>query len=249
MRKAATFLGILGLTVSLSACGSRNQEGSQNQEESRSQESTMAAEMETREESTVKAAPESGEGNSLVVYFAYAENIGDTSGMSVDAVTSASLGPTSNTEGNLQVMAEVIQERKSADVFHIVVQEPYDPSYDVMHDRAVDEIADGTLPALIGQVENLDDYDVIYLGTPVWSGSLPQPVVSFLTEHDLSGKTIVPFGIHLGSRFGRIPNQLEELCPDAVLEEGFTINAGTANADVREEFGQWLDAAESGQGE
>lgn len=71
----------------------------------------------------------------MVAYFAYSENMGDTSDMSVDAITSASVGPTDNTEGNLQVIAQVIQENTGADVFHIVAVAPYDPEYEVMHDR------------------------------------------------------------------------------------------------------------------
>lgn len=159
--------------------------------------------------------------------------------MSVDAITSASVGPTDNTEGNLQVMAQVIEENTGADVFHIVVSDPYDPEYNVMLDRAVEEIENNTLPALTESAENLEQYDVIYLGTPVWGGVLPQPVVTFLTENDLSGKTIIPFGIHLGSRFGRMLDQIEELCPEATLAEGFTISASTSNDDVRAEFGEW----------
>lgn len=183
---------------------------------------------------------QAGQSNALVAYFTYSENMGDTSGMSVDAITSASVGPTENTEGNLQVMAQVIRENMGADVFHIVVSDPYDPEYNVMLDRAVEEIENNTLPALTDSVENMEQYDVVYLGTPVWGGVLPQPVVTFLTENDLSGKTIIPFGIHLGSQFGRMLNQIEELCPEATLAEGFTISASTSNDDVRTEFGEWL---------
>lgn len=122
----------------------------------------------------------------------------------------------------------------------IVVQEPYDPEYDVMHDRAIDEIDSEAFPALTETVENLDQYDVVFLGMPVWSGSLPRPVATFLSENDLSGKTIIPFGIHLGSRFGGMIGEIEELCPDATILEGFTINARTANDEVRTEFQEWL---------
>lgn len=181
----------------------------------------------------------------MVAYFAYSENMGDTSDMSVDAITSASVGPIDNTKGNLQVMAQVIEENTGADIFHIVVSAPYDPEYDVMHDRAIEEMEGNTLPALTDSVKNLEQYDVIYLGTPVWGGALPQPVVTFLTENDLSGKTIIPFGIHLGSQFGHILDQIEELCPEAALAEGFTINASTSNDDVRNEFGEWLAEQEN----
>ncbi|MCM1270492.1 MAG: hypothetical protein NC247_07725 [Ruminococcus flavefaciens] len=181
----------------------------------------------------------------LVAYFSYSENIGDTSNMTADVIASASMARTSsNTEGNLQVMAHAIQEEKSADVFHIVVTEPYDYDYNVMHDRAIEEQNKGILPALTDTVDNLEQYDVIYLGTPVWAGALPQPVVTFLTENDLSGKTIIPFGIHMGSRFGSMINQIKNLCPDSTLAEGFTIHAGTANDEVKSEFKQWIGAVE-----
>lgn len=235
------------MILSLAACGSSQQASN---DENQATEAVTDAETAAQEEETSQAEStassdeeepsQDGQSNILVAYFAYSENMGDTSGMSVDAITSASVGPTDNTEGNLQVMAQVIQENTGADVFHIVVSEPYDPEYDVMRERAIDEMDDNTLPALTDRVENIEQYDVIYLGTPVWGGALPQPVVTFLTENDLSGKTIIPFGIHLGSRFGRMLNQIEELCPEATLAEGFTISASTSNDDVRAEFGEWL---------
>lgn len=185
-----------------------------------------------------------GQTNALVAYFAYSENMGDTSGMSVDAITSASVGQTSNTEGNLQVIAQVIQENTGADVFHIVAASPYDPEYDVMHDRAIDEQSNNARPALEAKIENLDQYDVIYLGTPVWGGSLPAPVLTFLDENDLSGKTIIPFGIHLGSGFGRNLSQIEDKYPSATLLDGLTVNARTDNDDVRAQAGEWLESLE-----
>lgn len=239
---------VLGLT----ACGNDARQTPAADTETNSAASEAAAE-ESEAEGTETAEPseeapdedmtqEPGGGNVLVAYFAYSENIGDTSGMDVDAVTSASLNrSTSNTEGNLQVMAQEIQEKRGADIFHILVEEPYDPSYDVMHDRAIDEISDGARPVLLERVENLDQYDVVYLGTPVWSGSMPPALFTFLDENDLSGKTVIPFGINLGSGFGRIPDQLKEQCPDANILDGFTISASTGNAEVREQVGEWLD--------
>ena len=245
--KRLTAILLAGVMVlGLAACGS-SQQASNN--ENQTTEAVTDTETASQEEtSSAKNAASSNEeepsqdrqNNVLVAYFAYSENMGDTSGMSVDAITSASVGPTDNTEGNLQVMAQVIEENTGADVFHIVVSDPYDPEYNVMLDRAVEEMENNTLPALTDSVENMEQYDVIYLGTPVWGGVLPQPVVTFLTENNLSGKTIIPFGIHLGSRFGRMLDQIEELCPEATLAEGFTISASTSNDDVRAEFGEWL---------
>lgn len=189
------------------------------------------------------AQPEQPTGSkSLVVYFAFAENIGDTSGMTVDAIASASLGSANgNISGNLQLMAQTIQENTGADVHHIVVAESYDPDYNTMRTRAYEEMDNNTHPALQAKVENLDQYDVIYLGSPVWGGRMPPAVASFLSENNLSGKTIIPFGIHMGSGFGSILSRINELAPNANILDGLTVNARTDNAAVRTQVVEWLN--------
>ncbi len=183
------------------------------------------------------------DGKALVAYFAYSENVGDTSSMEIDAITSASLNrETSNTEGNLQVMAQVIEEKKAADVFHIQMTEPYPMDYSTMLPISVEQMQNEDWPALQSKIENLEEYDVIYIGVPVWNSVLPPAMNTFFAENDLSGKTIVPFGIHLGSRFGRMIEQMKELAPGATVTDGFTINAETDNDEVKTEFGEWLDA-------
>ena len=183
----------------------------------------------------------------LVAYFAYSENMGDTSGMDVDAISSASLNrDTDNTEGNLQVMAQIIEEDTNADMFHILVEKPYQNDYKTMLPEAVRQLQNKDWPALKEKVENLSEYNVIYLGMPVWDSEIPPALHTFLSENDLSGKTIVPFGIHLGSGFGGMLNEIEELAPDATLAEGFTINAATANDEVKTEFRAWLEEQDGG---
>lgn len=191
------------------------------------------------------SAPVNAEpGRALIVYFAYSENIGDTSGMSVDALSSASLNAkTSNINGNIQVMAEEIQRRTGSDVFHILVEEPYDPDYNVMVNRARRENNINARPMLKeDKIANLQQYNVIYLGMPVWFAALPQAVQTFLDANDLSGKTVVPFGIHLGSEFGRMIQQLRRRFPTAKLVEGFTVDASTANTEVQVQFSAYLDS-------
>ncbi|MCM1128241.1 MAG: Ig-like domain-containing protein [Lachnospiraceae bacterium] len=178
----------------------------------------------------------------VVAYFAYSENIGDTSSMSVDAVTSASLNEkTKNKQGNLQLMAKEIQKKKGADIHKILVKDTYNPDYSTMVERAEQEGEENSKPALKSKVKNIQQYDVIYLGMPVWFGSLPRPVATFLDENDLSGKTIVPFGIHLGSGFGSNISEIKKKYPDANVVKGFTISADTANATVKKKFDSWLD--------
>lgn len=240
MKKCLALTLAFLLAVTVTACGS-----------SSSSEPTGEAGTPVETEETVNDTAESSsvvadtDGRTLVAYFAYSENIRDTSDMEVDAIASASLNrSTDNTDGNLQVMAQVIAEETGADVFHILVEEPYDPDYSTMLPVAVQQMENEDWPALQEKIENLADYDVIYLGTPVWNASLPPALHTFFSENDLSGKTIVPFGIHLGSRFGRILDEIEELAPGATVADGFTISADTPNDEARSEFVTWL--AENG---
>ena len=239
MKKRLFYLTICAFALLLAACGSSAGSGS-----SSPATASVGNANTTNTPQSVETVSQTEQKDEkvLVAYFAFAENIGDTSEMSVDAIASASLNATTNTMGNLQLMAGILQNKKDADVFHIVVQEPYAPQYEVMHDRAIDEINKNILPALTDKVENLEQYDIVYLGTPVWSGSLPQPVVSFLKENDLSGKTVIPFGVNLGSSFDRIEQQLRTLCPNATVTESFTVQAATPNKDVETSFDTWLNA-------
>lgn len=253
MKKTVSILAAFGMILSLAACGNDQvlpETGKETAESVQDTDVPSQAEDAGQNEnadssSDIEAVQTEGQTNRLIAYFAYSENMGDTSGMSVDAITSASVGLTDNTEGNLQVIAQVIQENTGADVFHIVAVDPYDPEYDVMHDRAIDEQSNNERPALEAKIENLDQYDVIYLGAPVWGGSLPAPMLTFLDENDLSGKTIIPFGIHLGSQFGRNLSQIEDKYPSATLLDGLTVNARTDNDDVRAQAAKWLESLEA----
>lgn len=93
----------------------------------------------------------------------------------------------------------------------------------------------------VDEISDLGQYDVVYIGIPVWWGSLPQPAVSFFEAYDFSGKTVIPFDIHLGSRFGSIINEIKELGPDADVRDGFNINADTDNEKMRTEFREFLN--------
>ena len=177
----------------------------------------------------------------LVAYFAYSENIGDTSELSVDAVSSASLNAhTDNENGNTQLMAEIIADELGADIFSIQVKEPYNSDYRTMAGFARDEKTNDVRPALTAKVDNIDEYDVVFIGAPVWWASLPQPVLTFLDKNDLSGKTVIPFGIHLGSGWGSNLTQYQSAFPDADFLEGFTVSADTSNEKVRTDFTNWL---------
>lgn len=242
-KQCILFAGLL-LAATLAACG--GSVAASGQFPAASAPTAQAGESETTQSGEIVSTPEGSEGatagRALVAYFAYSENMGDIRDMGVDAIASASLRrSTDNAEGNLQVMAQVLAEETGADVFHILLSEPYNHDYETMLPVAIEQLQNEDWPPLQASIENLQEYEVIYLGTPVWNAVLPPALHTFFAENDLTGKTIVPFGIHLGSGFGRMLGQIEELAPGAALAEGFTVQAGTANSEVEGEFRAWLE--------
>lgn len=173
--------------------------------------------------------------DALVVYFSRAENI--VFDADVDAVTSASinLDGAGNPIGNMRLLAEYISEETGAEIFSIKTVEMYPSGYRDTTDLATEEKNENARPALSTHLENMDDYDVIYLGFPNWWGTLPMPVVSFLEEYDFTGKTIIPFASYEGSGLGSGVSMIKELCPEAEVSDGFAVKGGEVNTDKTKE--------------
>ena len=130
----------------------------------------------------------------LIVYFTWAENtqVENPEEVDVDATTSASV----LLPGNTAKMAGWIQQKVGGDLFSIIVSEPYSSDYDECLDRAADEKAENARPELVNHVDNMEDYDVVFLGFPNWWYTAPMAIFSFIEEYDFSGKTVVPFCAH-----------------------------------------------------
>ena len=176
-------------------------------------------------------AGEQNRSTSLIVYFSRAENI--VFDADVDAVTSASINvdESGNPIGNMRLLAEYISDETGADIFSIRTVETYPTGYRETTDLATEEKNDNARPELASHIDNMKDYDVIYLGYPNWWGTLPMPVASFLEEYDFTGKTIIPFASHEGSGLGSGVSMIKELCPDAVVLDGFAIKGGDVNSE------------------
>lgn len=148
----------------------------------------------------------------LIAYFTWADNtvVEDLSAIDVDATTSASvLAP-----GNAAKLANWIQEEVGGDLFSIKVEDLYSSNYDECLDRASEEKASNDRPALATHVENMDEYDIVFLGFPNWWYTIPMAVHTFLEEYDFSGKTIIPFVTHgtggLSNTINDLTNSLDE---------------------------------------
>lgn len=141
--------------------------------------------------------------------------------------------------GNTKVIADMIREITGGDVFQIDTVKPYPKDYSATTNVAKKELNENARPELTSHVENMESYDVIFLGYPNWWGTMPMPVFTFLEEYDLSGKIIVPFCTHEGSEMGRSENDIAKLCPEAKHLKGLAIHGsrvGAAKKDVED----WL---------
>ena len=174
----------------------------------------------------------SAEGNSiLIAYFTAAENSG------VDAVSSASVVEIDGTaKGVSQAVAEWIAERTGGDLFSIRTSTVYPAEFDPLADYAMQEQEEDARPELTTHIENLDQYDTIFVGFPIWWYEMPMVMRSFFDEYDFSGKTIIPFTVHRGSRLSGTPEVIQELEPNAtVVQDGFQVyheNTPGAKADL-----------------
>ena len=90
--------------------------------------------------------------------------------------------------GNTREIARQIHENIGGDLFEIVPVDPYPADYDAVVEQARKELDKKSRPELKTKVGNMDSYDVVFVGYPNWWGTMPMPVVTFLSEYDLSGK-------------------------------------------------------------
>lgn len=142
--------------------------------------------------------------------------------------------------GNTETVAEFISEDIGGELFEIVPEEPYPDDYDATVERYQHERDEGIRPVLASSVENMDDYEVVFVGYPIWGSDIPPVVQTFLELYDFAGKTIVPFCTHGGSRFGRSLDTLAELCPEATILDGYEVSGSSAES-CHDEVETWLD--------
>ncbi|MBO5057441.1 MAG: flavodoxin [Lachnospiraceae bacterium] len=160
----------------------------------------------------------------------------------VDAVSSASYTTINGTSiGRLRAVADMIQENTGDDLFSIQTSVVYPADGGELIDYAAKEQDENARPELTNQIENLNQYDTIFIGYPTWWYDMPQALYSFFDEYDFSGKTIVPFNVHNGSRFSGTISTIKELEPDAeVIENGFTVSERDV-AEAAGEIAEWLN--------
>ena len=123
---------------------------------------------------------------------------------------------------NTATVAQWIAKHAGATLFVLEMAEPYPEPYFSTLKAAYKDFKAGTLPAL-KDIPDLDGYDVVFLGSPIWYGTYAMPVGTFLKANPLAGKTIAPFCTHGGGGAGRFAADLQKACPGAKLLEPLVI--------------------------
>ncbi len=181
-----------------------------------------------------------GDGKTLIAYFTLEDNYENENGL--DATTQASLNPDKeDLIGNTEYIARFIQQEVGGEIFSVKMEKPYPNDYDKITDMGSEEQEKNARPALKTHVENMDQYQTVYLGFPIWWYTMPQAMFTFLEEYDFSGKTIIPFTTHGGYGVGSSVEDIKKLCPDAsVNEKIFELERDDNIPGKQEEVEKWL---------
>lgn len=254
MRKRIAALMITTIFALTGAGCSQNDSSGQAADSSNAQEEEAAEDgnaQETPAEDTGDTASsdtetaqegQSESSNVLIAYFSVPEDV-DTEGIHANAGASVVVRE-GQVMGNLEYMADVIQQTIGGDLFRIETVEEYPLDHEPLVDQAAEEQDEEARPELSTQIENPDQYDTILLGYPNWWGDMPMALYTFLEEYDFSGKTIIPFTAHGGSGFSDTVDTIAELQPDAeVSDEGVSISRNDV-AEAQEEISSWAQGLE-----
>lgn len=141
--------------------------------------------------------------------------------------------------GNTRALAGQLQALTGGELVELETVQPYPEEYRAVTEQAKRELASGFKPPLKTTINDIQAYDVIFVGSPNWWGTVAGPVRTFLSEHDLSGKTIAPFITHEGSALGRSVADIKKLCPRSTVVDGLAVR-GSRAASAREEADAWL---------
>lgn len=142
--------------------------------------------------------------------------------------------------GNTEEIAKQIQKTIGGDLFKIETVKPYPSEYHKMTEQAKKEIEDGYKPPIKKKVRNIRGYDIVFVGSPSWWATIAPPVSTFLSQHDLSGKIVVPFVTHGGTGMGGNASATAKLAPKAKMVEGRAFSASRVSRSQKD-VENWLN--------
>lgn len=246
--KITAWILVMFFVFVLTACGKTEgyadddvHNGGQSGSESQAENVENKEPEEAASDTATSGQPGAEDTNILIAYFS---RVGNTDfPVDVDAVSSASLvRKDGELYGNTQYIASMIQQSTGGDLFLIETAEKYPMDYDETDEQGMIENRDRTRPELASHVENLDSYDIVFLGFPNWYYDMPMAVYTFLEEHDLSGKTVIPFATSGGGGFSDAISEIQNQQPGAVvLSDGFHASHSRIDDVTLQDVQDWID--------
>ena len=137
-------------------------------------------------------------------------------------------------KGNTHVVADLIAEAVGADLFQVDTAKPYAANYRTCCQEAVAEWKGGARPEVKAYPESVDGYDVIFVGYPIWCGTMPMCLYTVLEKLDLTGKKILPFCTHEGSGLSNSVAELEKICTGAKIGNAFAVKGCKIHENTQE---------------
>ena len=141
-------------------------------------------------------------------------------------------------KGNTEVIAEFIKDYTGADLFKVEPLNPYPANYMECIEEAKIRTREHNAP-IKDNIPNISEYEVIYIGSPIYWGGMPEELFTALKEHDFNGKIIRPFTTHEGSGLSGVPRQLNEICVGAKVLDGLAILGSQAN-NSKQKVEEWI---------
>ena len=170
------------------------------------------------------------ESNVLVAYFSRANYVPE----GTDAVSGAT-----NKVGNTQTVAMELAQLTGGTLFEIVPERNYPVSHTECSEIALQEYEADARPALTTHVEDMEKYNTIYIGFPIWRYCEPMAIRTFLEEYDFKGKTIRPFCTSMAVSIDDAQANIARLCPDATVEDGLRISYNVPD-NIRKLLSDWI---------
>ena len=138
--------------------------------------------------------------------------------------------------GTTEKIANEIKDITGSDIVKIETVTPYPEDYNETVEIAQKEKTEKARPEIKTTVDNLDEYDTIYIGYPIWWGTMP----TFIENNNLEGKTIIPFSTHKGSGLGSSVSDLKTALPNSTIKDGLACNSSTTTTQIR----NWIENSE-----
>lgn len=140
--------------------------------------------------------------------------------------------------GQAKTMAEEIAKLTGADIIEVKPKTPYSDNYSTCVKDAKKEMDEGKLPELTETDFDMSAYDTVYVGSPIWFGTIAAPIAAFLTEADLTGKIVKPFVTHGGGGKGHTDKDVAALCHGSDVKPALAVYEG----GKKEEIEAWVRA-------